>query len=1249
MTVIYPPGEEDQFIEALIKDSDDVTKAIADMQPHKAECFSPKDLEMIQYAVETSVRWSKLKSMVVAQVLATTRALGNMAIVYQAQADLRMALETLQRSLDIEVAAYGSEDHLNVAMTLDKIVARTQFNMADCLEKMGDLTTEISSPPKICCSGELRGHRHRHGELRLLTLSLMKHETGGGIRTDLRSNPPRTTRRSTRESGAKLPARETMEEGGRGCNGDENKAAEEELLGDMTSMLFLAHDSVDEVSSLKDKAKDTEEIERLTLPEGMSDADKVKEMVKSEHALQQIALLNLLPRALRQTPGEGQEALLDLALPALGKFLQKEFVNDQVTREEVFRRVTQVCQEVDSVRCRMSLLRTALQFAGKTAEQTTYGHSSHEDRDIINGLIEIVRMVSTPKDSTCRGQLLARVEQDWRARSKALDSTGSRCLASRLCGVLLHGEVISRRSKPQLDSIGQALVTFAKAQAQDVEPDVRASICEQLPLFAVHMEAEHFQAHLLEDYWDLLGDEDFDVRVAAVVAFERIVSDLQQPKFLQEAVPRLIKMVREATEVLFDPVRSYNKVTRLAHTVVKQLGPMIFACRDVINTQLGLENSPLERVLGHYCKLANSEDAQLRLQCAFNFPGILAAVGGNNFAKHLHTAFKHLCGDESEAVRATMAKSIAAVAEILGSQRMVRHVFHLFCKLLQDHAAQVRRALMPRLTKVVSSFRASNASQQTVLYEQMFPALAQFIFPEIHTPLRHDWRFRVQGLDHLCRFGQHLPSRALHDLAVPLLLEEMRRGCVPMRAAALQTLCWLMRHNACTSQEVHLVHDIKSEFCRSKSSAHRALFVQFCEIAAESFPAEFAAKFRLQGAVLDLLEDNVPNVRLAACVRLPNMVSHRLITWETAVERLQGIADADTDRDVKDAAQKSALVLREMDLSKTGHEDRRLPHPRAFGPARMVVATVDVGCFARATSPRVSAVELSAEELATVAAWHKTMTEAGFAMIVNHGLEEDVRDMLRVSKAFFLRSMQDKMKFNHGEYGNSRGGFCAQEAVGRSLNQEQAAAPPDLVESYVINPAKQAQEDHDATVWDHGARYHAKATGLMHTLHRMSALALGKEPGFFDEFHNPPHNILRLAHYPPLPEHVEDGQLRYGAHTDYTGFTILAIEEGEPGQPSGLEVFVNEEWHEVTCPPGALIVNIGDLFSLWTSNKWVSTLHRVRNPPKGSVAASRHRFSLPFFTGPRSDAIIRPIESTDDSSAVQAGAYLQKKLSVTRV
>ena len=83
---------------------------------------------------------------------------------------------------------------------------------------------------------------------------------------------------------------------------------------------------------------------------------------------------------------------------------------------------------------------------------------------------------------------------------------------------------------------------------------------------------------------------------------------------------------------------------------------------------------------------------------------------------------------------------------------------------------------------------------------------------------------------------------------------------------------------------------------------------------------------------------------------------------------------------------------------------------------------------------------------------------------------------------------------------------------------------------------------------------------------------------------------------PPLP-----GQLRAGAHSD-CGSLILAAED----RPGGLQVHnAAGEWMDVPVVPNCFIINLGDLMARWTNNAWVSTLHRVVNPPLDSGAESR--------------------------------------------
>ena len=65
------------------------------------------------------------------------------------------------------------------------------------------------------------------------------------------------------------------------------------------------------------------------------------------------------------------------------------------------------------------------------------------------------------------------------------------------------------------------------------------------------------------------------------------------------------------------------------------------------------------------------------------------------------------------------------------------------------------------------------------------------------------------------------------------------------------------------------------------------------------------------------------------------------------------------------------------------------------------------------------------------------MQKSGFAIVVGHGVTEDLVLRLRqASTAFFSQVSEEKLKYCHGPYGNDKGGYTAQgvEAVGRTLN-----------------------------------------------------------------------------------------------------------------------------------------------------------------------------------------------------------------------
>ena len=103
--------------------------------------------------------------------------------------------------------------------------------------------------------------------------------------------------------------------------------------------------------------------------------------------------------------------------------------------------------------------------------------------------------------------------------------------------------------------------------------------------------------------------------------------------------------------------------------------------------------------------------------------------------------------------------------------------------------------------------------------------------------------------------------------------------------------------------------------------------------------------------------------------------------------------------------------------------------------------------------------------------------------------------------------------------------------------------------------------------------------------------------------------------------------------------------------PGGLEVLTKGgEFAPVIAPPGSFVVNIGDMMARWTNDRWVSTQHRVVNPPL-DVRLGAERLSLGFFHQPNYDTVMecltgcRSAEMPAKYPPVTAGDHLYTQFS----
>ncbi|MFT4267230.1 MAG: 2-oxoglutarate and iron-dependent oxygenase domain-containing protein [Xenophilus sp.] len=256
----------------------------------------------------------------------------------------------------------------------------------------------------------------------------------------------------------------------------------------------------------------------------------------------------------------------------------------------------------------------------------------------------------------------------------------------------------------------------------------------------------------------------------------------------------------------------------------------------------------------------------------------------------------------------------------------------------------------------------------------------------------------------------------------------------------------------------------------------------------------------------------------------------------------------------------------------------------------------------------------------------------GFLVITHHGIDPALIERVSaLSRQFFDLPLAEKRKVDRPRDDAVRG-YSAVGEEGLSYSLEEAT-PGDLKESFSIGPSDVPDDDYhrgpaagahfEPNSWPPIAgfreafeQYFEAMSDLSRSLMRIFALALSLPETYFDDRIDRHISMFRVLSYPPQREAPLPGQLRAGAHSDYGSLTIVLPDD------KGLQVQNKAgQWVDVPLVEGGLVVNIADLMMQWTNDQWVSTMHRVVNPPF-EVAQTHRRQSLVFFHQPNYDAMV---------------------------
>ncbi len=236
----------------------------------------------------------------------------------------------------------------------------------------------------------------------------------------------------------------------------------------------------------------------------------------------------------------------------------------------------------------------------------------------------------------------------------------------------------------------------------------------------------------------------------------------------------------------------------------------------------------------------------------------------------------------------------------------------------------------------------------------------------------------------------------------------------------------------------------------------------------------------------------------------------------------------------------------------------------------------------------------------------------GFFYVRNHGVPQQViDDVFDATRRYHALPLEERL--THKIDDRFRRGYMPQ-----GINQHPGYAP-DIKESFeyaldlpLEDPDVQAglplhgpNRWPEAHPWLRAAAetYFNETMALGKRMLRVFAVSLGMPEEFFLQYTTKPMVQTRLFHYPPAPPVTDARAFGVAPHTDYGMITLLTQDP-----IGGLELRKRDgEWVGAPFIPGTFVINLGDMFKVWTNDIYVSNLHRVVN------RTGRERYSIPTF------------------------------------
>ncbi|MCI5072553.1 isopenicillin N synthase family oxygenase [bacterium] len=256
----------------------------------------------------------------------------------------------------------------------------------------------------------------------------------------------------------------------------------------------------------------------------------------------------------------------------------------------------------------------------------------------------------------------------------------------------------------------------------------------------------------------------------------------------------------------------------------------------------------------------------------------------------------------------------------------------------------------------------------------------------------------------------------------------------------------------------------------------------------------------------------------------------------------------------------------------------------------------------------------------------ESFKDTGFAVLVDHPIDAKlIEQTYAVWKEFFDSPAKQDYLFNP-ELQDGYFPLNSESAKGQDL--------PDLKEFFHYYPHLRLPQSCKAPT----QALHQQLIELAHTLLGWLDEVLPQDitqnfsQSLSSMARDSQQTLMRPIHYPPIQKNdlSKKGAIRAAAHEDINLITLLPA-----ASAPGLQVKDTKgQWHDVSCDPGMIAVNVGDMLQESTGGYLPSTTHQVINPEQEAMQSSR--YSIPLFVHAKPEVVL--------SKRYTAKSYLDERL-----